>query len=365
MNILQLISSTGFFGAENVVLQLSRALAGYGHTVTVGVITRAGCAPAWTRERYGGHEPVFFPSRCRFDPGAIAALRNFIRERRIDVLNSHNYKADFFGFWACRGTRVRKVATCHNWLAQNHMMRIYERIDKFLLRRFDAVIAVSPQLKEEILAGGIAANKVFLVANGITLEEPPACDAVGIREREGVRRDERVIMSVGRLSLEKGHGVLLQAFSAVCRSFASARLFLVGDGPERGRLEQEARHLGVSREVIFTGFRSDIPALLGAADIFVLPSLKEGMPLALLEAMACGRPCIATRVGAVPDVLGRDEYGLVVSAGDPHPLAQALLRFLKEPGLAAMVAARGRSRVRDEFSADMMARRYLRVYGHG
>lgn len=367
MNILQLISSNGFFGAENVVANLSRGLADLGHTSYVGVISPPD-VPGWPVEAQGLFPLRYFRGQGRMSLGLIAGIRDFIVRNGIKVVNSHNYKADVYAYTACCGIPIRRIATCHNWISRSAKMRAYEAIDKLFLRGFDAVIPVSRMLKEELMACGIHENRIRVIANGINgdgFSNVSERESARRKAAEGIGISERVILSVGRLSAEKGHAILLAAFSSVVKAIPNARLVLVGDGPERMKLVAEAGRLGVAGKVVFAGFRKDASALPMIADLFVLPSLMEGMPLALMEAMACGVPVVATRVGAVSELTGSNEYGLLVEPGDPEALRQAILSVFAAPEQARGRAINAQSRIRNEYSSRRMAREYAEIYQYG
>ncbi|MGE5308177.1 MAG: glycosyltransferase family 4 protein [Deltaproteobacteria bacterium] len=359
-----MISSTGFFGAENVVSQLSGALSVLGHRVSIGVISD-GREPVWPTQ---GKMPVtFFPCRGKFDPGTIAAIRRYMREKSIAVVNTHNYKSDMYGWLASIGTDARKVATCHNWITRGPKMRIYESIDKGLLRLFDAVIAVSPALHEEIAKSGISPMKIRTIPNGIGFSGKTAeKDRLRLRQENCIEAGIKAVLSVGRLSREKGHDVLLRAFAALIREGRQLKLIVVGEGGQRAMLEELSERLGLKGQVVFTGFRNDVRMFLDSCDIFVLPSFTEAMPMALVEALSAGIPVVATKVGAVPDILQEGKYGLLTSPGDPDGMAAAIRNILADPASAADRAEKGRRHCRNTMSSRRMAQEYARVYsGHG
>jgi glycosyltransferase involved in cell wall biosynthesis len=176
----------------------------------------------------------------------------------------------------------------------------------------------------------------------------------------GVRAGEErpVVVTLARLAPQKGIGVLLRAAAEL----PNVSFIVAGEGPERHALESQARSLGVSDRVAFSGFQSDPAALLASADLFVLPSFEEGLPLALLEAMAVGTPVVATAIGGTDEVVTHGEHGLLVPPGDAAALASAIGALLRDPARAARLAVAARTRVRESFSMERMVHDVVSVY---
>jgi glycosyltransferase involved in cell wall biosynthesis len=171
------------------------------------------------------------------------------------------------------------------------------------------------------------------------------------------------VLSLGQLDARKGHRVLIAAWPAVARAHPEARLVLVGDGPCRPELEAQARGLGITASVTFAGFRAPSRPFVSASRLLVQPSLTEGMPNADLEAMAAGRPVVASRVGGLPELVVHEETGLLVAPGDSDALAAAIDRMLSDPAAAVRLGAAGAARARALFSIDSVRRAIEDVYG--
>jgi len=238
-----------------------------------------------------------------------------------------------------------------------------------LFRFLDHIVCVSKAVEEDLLsiAGARLQGKTSVIYNGIDLEpfssSVSSAQRTALRQQLGVAPDETVIGSVGLLWPPKGYKYLLYAFEKISADSAQPlRLVIVGDGVERRELEQLAAKLKINRHVSFLGWRSDVPELLGTFDIYVQPSLSEGLPVALLEASATGLPIVATAVGGVPELIIHGHSGLVVQPGDPEALAQALKDLLDNPRRASQMAAAARKRVSKEFSVQVMADRHLQLY---
>ena len=310
-----------------------------------------------------GIDTTVFPCRGQLDFFVIRELRHFIRKNRIELIHSHGYKADFYAFFAAFRMDIKRVATCHTWYSTSRKMFIYEMLDKKILRRFDAVAAVSRELRSDILKSGLDEHKVQVIRNGIDMERfQPRADTAVFETEFDLQDKKPLIGVIARLSSDKGHIYLINALTRLLAFFPDMRLLVVGDGPERKNLERVLCEGALTDRVIMTGVRRDIERILSALDLFVLPSLKEGLPIALLEAMAAGVPVVATRTGAVPQVIRQNEDGILVPPGDPAALYEAINELLLDQEKARACAANARKRVQDMFSAQVMAGEYTELY---
>lgn len=311
-----------------------------------------------------------FSCRGRFDMKTVLAIRKFIQQKEISIVHSHNYKSNFYALVSAIGIDVKKITTCHNWTTNKLKMNLYKNLDKLFMRKFDKVIAVSDVLKDEIVRSGIPSKKVSVIYNGVDVEKlQVACRKLQdenygkkLRKQLGIKEDEKVIGTVGRLTEEKGHVYLLRAFKEVVSELPDTKLLIVGDGPLKESLKLKVQSLKLEKNVIFTGIRKDVPALLSIMDIFVLPSLDEGLPMAILEAMAAKIPVIATKVGAIPRVIENRENGILVSACSVQELTDALQTVLRGDELAKQMSDDGYHKVAEEFSSEKMAEKYCDLY---
>ena len=361
INIFQLISSAGYFGAENVLVQLSVELGKSGFcNPVIGVFENLQNPHLEIIEECRKHKIETNNFRCRgkFDFRTIRELRKFIQQKKIDIVHSHGYKANVYSFLANYGLSTSHVATCHNWLGDEAKMKFYAALDRFFLRKFDKVIAVSEKIKRKVIESGVSAKKVTIIQNGISLNRFDTCQTGKDIKRElGITDGCTVIGAVGRLSSEKGHRILLMAAKAIFEQFPGTIFIIVGDGPLKKELQREFN----SSSIIFTGIRNDIPDLYRCMDFLVLPSLTEGFPMVILEAMASKLPVVATRVGEVPSLINR-ENGILVEPGDVEGINQALLYLLRNRAIAKGMGQKGYQWVKDHFSSEKMARDYMGIY---
>jgi glycosyltransferase involved in cell wall biosynthesis len=359
--VVQLLAPHAMGGIETMVAALVRELSGRGVEVHVAAMVAAGGAgESWVAQagRDAASCTVLRPTRSLWREAR--GLRQIVRATEPALLHAHGYRADILAPLAL-WTQVPLVATVHGFSPVDRRSRWYSRIDRLALRRFDRVVAVSAALRQELIRSGIRPDRVSVVLNGATVPPPPA-PREALRAALGLDPDATVIGTVGRLSPEKGHLYLVRAFGMLAKRFPGATLVIVGDGPEGPRLRAEAEVHGVSERLVLTGNRRDIEALYPVFDIFALPSLTEGCPTALLEAMAYGVPCVAAAVGGVPEVIQEGATGHLVPPGNVPALAAALAALMTDDPGRSVLGAAGQRAHAAAFQLQQWATRTLAVY---
>jgi glycosyltransferase involved in cell wall biosynthesis len=241
--------------------------------------------------------------------------------------------------------------------AQQYLLPPWTRFvslqQQFLEHLVDQYLAVCEAVAHQLQRSfQVPARKIRVVHNSIPVNESPHPSVEVQRLRRTLAEGRHLVLTVARLDRQKGHTYLLKAIAQI----PQAVFLFVGDGPERKKLQDQARHLGVDQRVVFLGFRQDVPSLLAGCDLFVLPSLYEGLPLSILEAMAAGKPVIATDVGGNAEAVLQGETGYLVPPGDPPAIASAIQRLLSDPALAVKFGQAGQARVRERFSVTSMVR---------
>jgi glycosyltransferase involved in cell wall biosynthesis len=233
-----------------------------------------------------------------------------------------------------------------------------------VLSRFDgAIVAVSEELRRYMLEARFPAARVAVIRNGIEAgPRPSPADRHAARRALGIAAETFVAVSVARLDPVKDFGTLLDAFATVRRRAAGARLLIVGDGPERAAIAARAAQPDLDGAVHLIGFRSDVRALIAAADVYVNSSISEGISITILEAMAAGLPVVATAVGGTPEVLANGAGGLLVPSRDAERLASAILALAADPQRRAVLGAAGRRRLETSFTIDRMVDEYVATY---
>lgn len=258
MKVLHLISSGGMYGAESVILNLSHALNAGQHRSMIGVFANASNPNLQLHERAmaEGIESHLVPCRGQMDRAAIARVRELASQVGADVVHAHGYKADLYAYFAVNG-RVPLVSTCHNWLDDGLKDRLYGVADRFVLRRYGRVVAVSDAVRDRLLKAGVREKKVRLIRNGINLR--PYTDAVPSLRME--LADGPIVGVIARLSQEKGVDVFLRAVPVVLSEVPETSFVVVGDGPDRDNLVALIAELGIGRSVSMLGRRDDMPSV--------------------------------------------------------------------------------------------------------
>ena len=366
MTILQLISTEGYYGAESMLLALARTLPALGCGSIVGVFGDAGARHGELAARAAQLGLKVEIVRCagRWDWKTVGRIRALVVAHGVDVLHTHGYKADVYGYAAAWPNRVPLVATCHNWPSRLPSMRAYAAIDRLALRHFDRVATASGPVTEILKRWRVPAHKLKTIPNGVDMEpfRSGAGEAAPSLRKEFGAGSERLVGLVGRLVPDKGGALLLSAARAVLAVFPNTKFVFAGDGPARADWEALAGRLGIASQVVFAGRRDDMPAVYAALDIVVLPSFKEAMPMCLLEALAAARPVVATAVGAIPKVIVPGVTGLLCEPGDVDALSTAILRLLRDPELGRTLGSRGRAHVERNFAAEVVGRSYIGLY---
>src|SRR6056297_3528152 len=262
---------------------------------------------------------VEIEDRGRIDGRAIAQTIRYCRRHQVRIWHAHDYKTNLIGLIARRFHPMQLVTTAHGWGEDAGPMRLYYWLEKrFWIPRYDRAIFVSPALAETCRLAGTSAARSRLIENAIDTDQFVRRRSVSEAKatQSGIGDDELVIGALGRLSPEKGFDRLIEAFVQLRQRGLQARLRIAGEGPARAALEKRIAASGHADRIELLGFCADTRAFLERLDLFVLSSLREGLPNALLEAMAMEVPVVATRVGGVPRVVRHGTNGLLVEPGD-------------------------------------------------
>jgi sugar transferase (PEP-CTERM/EpsH1 system associated) len=346
-------------GLERVVLDLVREAHLGGHRVSVLCVERPGALAEAAAEL--GARVVSAGKPPGFRPGIVPRVADLLRELRPDVIHAHQLGALLYTGPAARRAGVRAVVHTEHGKHYADCWRL-RLLGRFAARYARRVFAVSDDIRRELRDCGIAPPaRLVHVPNGVDADRfDPAVDPAALRREFGLPTGVPVIGTVGRLARLKRQDVLLKGFARL--RHPTARLLIVGDGPAREGLVNLAARLGITDRVVFAGYRERPERALGAMDVFTLTSDSEGMPLAVLEAWAAGKPVVASRVGGVPELVADGRTGLLFPAGDEAALASHLDRLLADPPLAAAMGEDGRALVRERYDTRVMADAYVRHY---
>jgi len=259
-----------------------------------------------------------------------------LKKRKIDFVHTNGYFADIIGFIAAKMLHIPIVSTCHGFIKNNIKYILYNNLDIIVLRFMNSIIAVSKEIKDELIRKGVNNQKIHIIQNAVESINDTVLlqqQRQSIRRKYGIRSDEIVLGYVGRLSIEKGIEYLIKAGKDLVEVGARIRIIVIGDGPKKYDIRQVVEEQGLREKVIFAGFQKDVSDILPGFDIFVLPSLTEGTSMALLEAMACGLPVIATAVGGTPRVVISEKNGMLVPPESPEAIVHTVVKLSENPEL--------------------------------
>ncbi|RSL17558.1 glycosyltransferase involved in cell wall biosynthesis [Edaphobacter aggregans] len=362
MKILHIISSGGMYGAEAVILNMSRALNESGHNSVLGVFSNSSNPNTQLHEGAAkeGIESHLIPCKGQMDRTVLTSIRELASRTNADVIHAHGYKADIYLYSAMRMGGVPLVSTCHTWYDNDPFVFLYGVADRFVLRNYAAVVAVSDEVKQRLLKAGVRKEKIHLIRNGIDLR--PFDNARPTLRGDSTGDAALIIGLVGRLSKEKGVDLFIRAAARALVEFPRARFLVLGEGPDRDKLESLIDELNIGDSLQLLGQLDNMPSIYASLDLMVSASRQEGLPIAILEGMASRLPVIATAVGDVPTVVLDGRTGVLVSAENIEALSAGIIELLRDTAKCKRLGVAARQFIEKEFSAERMTTDYLRVY---
>jgi glycosyltransferase involved in cell wall biosynthesis len=358
LRVAQLIECDGPGGAERIVADLASTLRRAG---AHSVVFLPENGDGWLARQLEDSDVAIehFNITRPFSPACARSLAASLRRHDIDVAHSHEFSLAVYGSWASWLAGVQHVVTMHG--SRYYAGRLRRRLAmRSAIALSGQTVAVSNGLADAMSRDLLVArSRIATIYNGV---RHGGRQPTTLRDELGLRTGDRLIVSVGNLYPVKGHTYLIEAMGLLKGRHESLHLAISGRGDLAGELAEQASALGMSDRVHLLGLRSDVGSILSAADIFVQPSLSEGLPLALLEAMFAGCPIVASDVGEVGTALGHGDAGLLVAAGNPSRLADTLDILLNDPAQAGELGARAARRAVAEYGSSAMVQRYCAIY---
>ncbi|MBI5071375.1 glycosyltransferase [Candidatus Falkowbacteria bacterium] len=351
IKIIHIITGLPFGGAETMLFDLARRLSADNFEVKVATAVRGG--PLVQDFKEAGIEVRIFEKRGKIGLGLIFKLWRFLRREKPDIVHTHLFGGDTWGRIAAVLARVPIIiSTEHNTNLDEGWAK--RKLKKFLSHFTKKIVAVSEAVKNySVVYDKIRAKKIVVVQNGIDLEK-------FISSSEKDFGDPPIIGVVGRLEEQKGYKYLFEALNLI--KTIPWILWVVGDGSKKSELERLAKDLNLRERIIFLGARRNIAEILNQIDIFVLPSLWEGLGIAVLEAAAAGKPIVASRVGGIPEIIEEDRTGILVEPKNVKSLADGLEHILLGSAEAKEMGARARAMAEEKFGVEKMVGSYENLY---
>ncbi|MGB8522182.1 MAG: glycosyltransferase [Candidatus Acidiferrales bacterium] len=365
--VLHVIDSLDVGGTESQMVQVVLRLDPRFYDVTVATLRAGG--PLTKVLEGAGIRIIEFPKRRTMlsVQAAYQLIRMawFIRREKIDVVHAHDLWANLMAVpaaWLAKAPVIissqRNLATL-SWYTPSRK-KVIQRIHRMATR----VITNSEAGREFVIKEfEIPPKQVHVLHNGVNSERFCRIESDRRKSFPALKSNAKLIINVANMNREvKGHTVLIEAARTICDAIPEVVFVLIGDGPLRPRLEEIVQSHGLADHFLFMGHREDLPDILSCGDLFVLPSLAEGLPNSVLEASAVGLPVVATSVGGIPEIIDDSVTGLLVPPRNPQALAKAIVQILKNPQFAAILARAGQERVRTAFSFEQALARLNSLY---
>lgn len=359
VSVLYLSSSSGPGGAEQMLCSLAASLDRTRFRPIVGLFR-----PGWLKEQceQQGIETHVFPVGGLLHGAWISACTRLVREERVALIHAHEFDANVHGTLVAAITGVPIVATVHG--KHYYWTKFRRRVAYRFVSRFATMVAVSQNLKAFIgQKVGIDQTRIKVIYNGVKpLPEYSEGNILGCKAELGIPEGDQIVGVVGSLYPVKGHRFLVEAIPHVLAKFEHTTFLFIGRGELEVGLKEHVQKLGVEKKVLFLGLRQDVPRLLSLMDVFALPSLSEGLSMAILEAMTAGKPVVTTRVGGNSELVLHLETGMLVPPEDSQALAEGLERVLGDNALAQRMGLAGRGRAGQYFGLHTMVKNYETLY---
>lgn len=359
INILQLVNGFAIGGGEIKLLELVKLLDRGKFNQVIASVGQGG--PLREKFESLGYPVYVFEKKHKYDVSQIHKVRNLLEKHDIHILQTTLFYADVIGAFAAKG-RIPVIS----WEVVTQPQKAIHRSTYGLARKhFTRVITVSNAIRKKVIEERhLGPDRVETIHYGVDTEKYMRNPDIGekIRHDMGITNGNMILGTVARLEKQKGHEYLVEAAPKILKRFPKIKFVFAGDGSLREQLKARIRELGIEENFVFLGFRDDIPELLSSFDAFILPSLYEGLPNVVLEAMSCSNPVIATAVDGTPEAVVEGQTGYLVPSMQPEPLAEAIVRLLGDEKKMKEMGDKGRKRVELEFSVESQVKNFEDLY---
>lgn len=357
--ILHLSSTSGPGGAEMIVSRIAASLDRDRFRSVVALYS-----PGWLKDRCDadGLKTQVIPINGMFDWKWVRECCSLVRRENTALIHAHEFTGNTYGTLVAKLCGVPLVGTIHG--KSYFLEQAKRRMAYRMVSRLAHMVVVSKDLRTFVATSlNISETALELIYNGVNLPSPPPQEEKDrVRTELGIRPNDFVLGIVGSLYPVKGHLHLFEALRTIIKDCPNTKLLVIGRGDLEVTLKEEVHRLGIDREVLFLGLRSDVPLLLSLLDVFVLPSLSEGLSMAILEAMAAGKAVVASKVGGNSELVAEGQTGYLVPPQDSVSLADRVLKLLKAPDMVRQFGAAARARASQHFSHERMIEQYQDLY---
>jgi glycosyltransferase involved in cell wall biosynthesis len=362
---VRVITGTGG-GPDKTILNAPRFLAPHGyHNLCAFLHPPGDPGMDILRERAESLEAplVSIPDRGPLDPRVLTALLSLCRREKVAIWHGHDYKSNLIGLLLRPFWPMALVTTVHGWVRHTRSTPLYYAIDRSCLRFYERVVCVSEDLYQTCRDLGVSERRCLLIENAIDTDRfSRRCGTEEAKRRLGLPPGGFSIGSVGRLSEEKAHDLLIHAVDRLIRQGHDVSLLIVGEGSQHEKLSSLIAELGRQDRIRLCGFQSDVVSMYEAMDLFVLSSLREGLPNVVLEAMALEVPVVSTRIAGIPRLIEDGRNGLLIDPGSIDGLVAATERMINDPALRASVQRAARATVEEHHGFARRMERFRALY---
>lgn len=368
--VLHFIASDGLYGAESVVLNLSMQLQGnYRQTAVIGCIVSSDNEnnALYNRAVELGLETVKIVIANKKLLTDLPKAAKQISALKIDIIHSHGYKPSVYGFVIAKLKAIKIMATCHLWfeLANKPLKtKVLVSLELLFYKWFSKVVGVSEPIKQVLITKGVPERLVDVVPNGVDINvmDNRLATREKIRVSLDIADDTFVLINSGRLTKQKAQSIIVDAAKILREKNINFLVLIVGEGELQAALAIQISKLGLEHNIKMLGFCSNIDEMLVAADCFVMPSIDEGMPMSLLEAVAAEVPVVSTHVGDIEKLIQHQESGIVMPLNDANALADAVIELKEHPDLATRFSKNAKQKMQAIYSSETMAKAYSAIY---
>lgn len=363
INILHLRSSNFYGGPERQLHHHCLKAANSEFNITCGSFSEKNKTPEFLNViAQDNINTITFNVTSAYDMNAIELIREYITKNKIDIICTHDYRAHFFGNMARKKKDTSWLAFSRGWTKDNFKIRIYCSFDKFIIRFADHIVAVSHAQKKRLENILVPSGKITTIHNAITPDVFESVQKINLREQFYFPEDAIVGISGGRFSSEKGQRYLVDAAKIAVQKNDKLKFILFGDGPDFQKIQSQINKLNLQDSVICPGFNKNLIGSLKGADFLVNPSLSEGLPNIVLEAMAMKIPCIATNVGGVGELIENNINGMLTPSKSGEKLAEAILMIANDDNLSSKLTGNAYKTIIDRFSFEGQFEKLKSIY---
>lgn len=366
--IMHLISTNFYGGPEKQIIgHLSRLKNMHYNGILVSFVENGSPNETLDYAKSVGLKNFGIYSAGLFDFRVFWNLGKILRQEKVELLCTHGYKSTVMGWWIGKKANIPVLAFSRGYTTENLKVAFYEWLERQTLGKVAGIIFVSKSQKQRLESYKVQIKRGWIVQNAVSVKQMFLDNLISdsrkdICKRFDIPENAQIVVSAGRMSPEKGHRFLVEAIGIISKKKKGAYFIFCGDGVCLENLKRQAQNLGVIGQCRFPGFSRDLPKIFNVMDLMVLPSLTEGLPNVVLEALACAKPVVASNVGGVPEIIENTVSGVLVPPAQPDLLAKAISKCLAKPDMMRAMGKAGSHKVKSKFTFDSQTQKLEEIY---